>query len=70
MAFGTFDNFNMVVAGVKGSLAAGIDLIYDTLMVPALDEVVDRVWAAGRSGQPSGRSFLRHLPAARQRQVA
>ena len=39
MAFGTFDNFNMVVAGVKGSLAAGIDLIYDTLMVPALDEV-------------------------------
>ena len=29
----------MVVAGVKGSLAAGIDLIYDTLMAPALDEV-------------------------------
>jgi microcin C transport system substrate-binding protein len=39
IAFGTFDNFNPVVAGVKGSLAAGIDLIYDTLMVPALDEV-------------------------------
>jgi microcin C transport system substrate-binding protein len=39
MAFGTFDNFNMVVAGVKGSLAAGMELIYDTLMVPALDEV-------------------------------
>ena len=39
MAFGTFDNFNMVVAGVKGSLAAGIDQIYDTLMAPALDEV-------------------------------
>ncbi len=37
--FGTFDNFNMVVAGVKGSLVAGIDLIYDTLMVSALDEV-------------------------------
>ncbi len=35
-AFGTFDNFNMVVAGVKGSLAAGLVadvLIYDTLMV-------------------------------------
>ena len=29
----------MVVAGVKGSLAAGIELIYDTLMVSALDEV-------------------------------
>ncbi len=35
----TFDNFNPVVAGVKGTLAAGVDLIYDTLMVPALDEV-------------------------------
>jgi len=39
IAFGTFDNFNQVVAGVKGSLVAGIDLIYDTLMVSALDEV-------------------------------
>jgi microcin C transport system substrate-binding protein len=39
MAFGTFDNFNMVVAGVKGSLAAGMEMIYDTLMVAALDEV-------------------------------
>ena len=39
IAFGTFDNFNMVVAGVKGSLAAGTDLALDTLMAPALDEV-------------------------------
>ena len=39
MTFGTFDNFNMVVAGVKGSLGAGMELIYDTLMVAALDEV-------------------------------
>jgi microcin C transport system substrate-binding protein len=37
--FGTFDNFNLVVAGVKGTLAAGIDQVYDTLMVPALDEI-------------------------------
>jgi microcin C transport system substrate-binding protein len=36
---GTYDNFNMVVAGVKGSLALGIDFVYDTLLVPALDEV-------------------------------
>ena len=35
----TFDNLNQVVAGVKGTLAAGIDLLYDSLMVPALDEV-------------------------------
>jgi microcin C transport system substrate-binding protein len=37
--FGTFDNFNMVVSGVKGTLAAAITEVYDTLMVPALDEV-------------------------------
>ncbi|PWB61114.1 MAG: hypothetical protein C3F17_13385 [Bradyrhizobiaceae bacterium] len=39
VAVGTFDNFNTVVAGVKGSIAGGIDLIYDSLMAPALDEV-------------------------------
>ena len=32
IAFGTFDNFNQVVAGVKGSLAQGIELFTDTLM--------------------------------------
>jgi microcin C transport system substrate-binding protein len=39
IALGTFDNFNSVVAGVKGSLGAGVDLIYETLLVPSLDEV-------------------------------
>jgi microcin C transport system substrate-binding protein len=38
-ASGTFDNFNMVVAGVKGSMAAGTELFTETLMTPALDEV-------------------------------
>jgi microcin C transport system substrate-binding protein len=38
-AVGTYDSFNLVVAGVKGDLVEGIDLIYDTLMVPSLDEV-------------------------------
>jgi len=37
--FGTFDNFNLVVSGVKGTIAAGLNDIYDTLMVPASDEV-------------------------------
>ncbi len=37
--FGTYDNFNLVVAGVKGAIASGILDIYDTLMVPPLDEV-------------------------------
>ncbi len=39
ISIGTFDNFNTAVAGVKGSLAAGIDLVYETLSVSALDEV-------------------------------
>ena len=39
IAFGTFDNFNMVVAGVKGSLANGTALFTETLLTPALDEV-------------------------------
>jgi microcin C transport system substrate-binding protein len=39
VAIGTFDSFNIAVAGVKGNLAAGVTLIYDTLLAPALDEV-------------------------------
>jgi microcin C transport system substrate-binding protein len=39
IAFGTFDNFNMVVAGVRGSLSAGIEMTSDTLTTSALDEV-------------------------------
>jgi len=39
IAIGTFDNFNAVVAGVKGSIAAGIDFVYETLLVSSLDEV-------------------------------
>lgn len=39
IAFGTFDNLNMVVAGVKGSLASGTNLVLQSLMTEALDEV-------------------------------
>jgi microcin C transport system substrate-binding protein len=39
IALGTFDSFNTVVAGIKGSLAAGIDLVYETLLVSSLDEI-------------------------------
>lgn len=39
IALGTFDNFNLTVAGIKGSIAQGIDQIYDTLLVQAYDEV-------------------------------
>ncbi|MFZ1207537.1 MAG: extracellular solute-binding protein [Pseudolabrys sp.] len=38
-AFGTIDNFNTVVSGVKGSIAAGTELFMETLTTPALDEV-------------------------------
>jgi microcin C transport system substrate-binding protein len=37
--FGTFDNFNVVIRGVKGTIAAGVDLIYERLITPAMDEV-------------------------------
>ena len=35
---GTFDSFNLVVAGVKGTPAAGITLIYESLTTRSLDE--------------------------------
>ena len=37
-ALGTFDNFNQVMAGLKGLFAAAAGTICDTLMVPSLDE--------------------------------
>jgi microcin C transport system substrate-binding protein len=39
IASGTYDNFNPVIAFVKGNAAAGVDLVFDTLMVSPLDEV-------------------------------
>ncbi|MBN9042895.1 MAG: ABC transporter substrate-binding protein [Rhizobiales bacterium] len=39
IALGTFDNFNLVVAGVKGSIAGSVGLIYESLTTAALDEV-------------------------------
>ncbi|MEI9804687.1 MAG: extracellular solute-binding protein [Pseudolabrys sp.] len=39
IAFGTFDNFNTVVAGVKGNVAMGTELFIETLTTAALDEV-------------------------------
>ncbi len=39
VAIGTYDNFNLVVSGVKGNLAGPVVLIYETLLTAALDEV-------------------------------
>jgi microcin C transport system substrate-binding protein len=36
---GTFDNFNLAVGMVRGSLASGVNFIYDTLLVASLDEI-------------------------------
>jgi microcin C transport system substrate-binding protein len=38
-ALGTYDNFNVVTEGARGNLAVGIELIYDTLLLPSMDEV-------------------------------
>jgi microcin C transport system substrate-binding protein len=40
ISLGTFDNFNIAVAGVKGSIAPAAALINETLMTKSLDEVV------------------------------
>ncbi len=40
ISIGTFDNFNIAVAGVKGSIAPAAALIYETLMTKSQDEVV------------------------------
>ena len=40
ISIGTFDNFNIAVSGVKGSLAPAAALIYETLMSKSQDEVV------------------------------
>ena len=40
IAVGTFDNFNMAVSGVRGSIAAGLNLhLRRRLMADAMDEV-------------------------------
>jgi len=39
ISIGTFDNFNIAVAGVKGNIAAAATMIYETLMERSQDEV-------------------------------
>ncbi|SHK30319.1 microcin C transport system substrate-binding protein [Bradyrhizobium lablabi] len=40
ISLGTFDNFNIAVAGVKGSIAPAAALIYEELMAKSQDEIV------------------------------
>ena len=46
---GTFDNFNSVIAGVKGAYAVAAGLIYEALTTPALDEVSTEYGALAES---------------------
>ena len=39
IAVGTFDNFNIVVSGVKGQVAGAVAFIYESLMTPSLAPV-------------------------------
>jgi microcin C transport system substrate-binding protein len=46
---GTFDNFNVTVSGVKGSIAAAVQLVYEALMASSLDEVSTEYGALAES---------------------
>ncbi|QQN65148.1 ABC transporter substrate-binding protein [Bradyrhizobium diazoefficiens] len=51
IAIGTFDNFNLAVAGIKGSLAPAAALIYETLMTRSQDEVTTEYGELAESAQ-------------------
>jgi microcin C transport system substrate-binding protein len=57
---GTFDNFNVVINGLKGSLAGGVALVYETLMTEPYDEVVTKYGLLAESAaHPEDRSFVK-----------
>jgi microcin C transport system substrate-binding protein len=51
ISIGTYDNFNIAVAGIKGSLAPAAALIYETLMTRAQDEVATEYGELAESAQ-------------------
>ena len=48
---GTFDNFNLAVAGVKGSIASAVGLIYESLLTQSLDEALGLIDKACKSNE-------------------
>ena len=59
LEIGTFDNFNIVVAGLKGSIAAGVGLIFQSLTSQALDEVSTAYGLLAESvSHPEDRSYV------------
>ena len=57
-AQGTFDSFNIVVAGVKGAVEQGIGLIYETLTTGSLDEPSAAYGLLAEAFCLSGRFFV------------
>ncbi len=66
IAFGTFDNFNEVIAGLKGSIAAGVGMISDTLLVSALDEVSTEYGLIAEAVSHPPDFCVGHVPLARR----
>lgn len=59
IAVGTFDNFNIVVSGVKGQVAGAVTFIYESLLTPALDEVSTEYGALAEAvSHPDDFSFV------------
>lgn len=59
IAVGTFDNFNIVVSGVKGQVAGAVAFIYESLLTPALDEVSTEYGALAEAvNHPDDFSFV------------
>jgi microcin C transport system substrate-binding protein len=59
MSTGTFDNFNPVISGVKGSLASGLDVVFETLIVQSLDEEMSAYGLLAQSfAYPDDRSWV------------
>jgi len=59
IAVGTFDNFNIVVSGVKGQVSGAVAFIYETLLTPALDEVSTEYGALAEAvSHPDDFSFV------------
>jgi microcin C transport system substrate-binding protein len=59
IAVGTFDNFNIVVAGVKGQVSGAVAFVYESLLTPALDEVSTEYGALAEAvSHPDDFSFV------------
>jgi microcin C transport system substrate-binding protein len=59
LEIGTFDNFNIVIAGLKGSLADGAARIYQQLTSQSFDEVATAYGLLAESvAHPEDRSFV------------